>query len=90
MATVTWKIFGWMGKLDESFEPSFNYDFSTPGNVRIIECDNFDKTRTHRFAVVRVTRNTLEECYKEFAGQITDGAFEDYNVADWKVINEEI
>ena len=89
MATVTWKVFGWNGEFEGTHDSSFRYDFSAPGDVRIIECDNYDKTGTHRYAVVRITRNTLEECYEEFAGQVSDGAFENYSVADWKVISEE-
>ena len=88
-ATVTWKVYGYPGKdLDETFEDSFRYDFSEPGDIRIIECDNFDKTGTHVYAIVRITRNTLQECYSEFYGQVTDGAFENYDVAGWNVIHE--
>lgn len=30
------------------------------------------------YAYITITRNTEQECYNEFNGQVTDGYFEDY------------
>jgi len=85
--TITWRVYGFRGDFDETYDKSFRYDFSAPGDIRIIECENFDKTGHHRFAIVHITRNTPEECYDEFYGQITDGIFENYNVSEWQVVD---
>lgn len=83
--TVEWKVYGPVSGSEqkETYEPSVKYDFSVrlaprQINTRIIEVLNYDKTGTHEYAIVRITRNTLAECYHEFYGQITDGIFENY------------
>jgi hypothetical protein len=75
--TRTWKVYGAEGhRQRESFHPSCVWDFSKGGTTRIIEVDNHDKTGTNEYSIVRITRDTAEECERELWGQITDGIFE--------------
>lgn len=79
--TRTWKIYGANGhRQAESFNTSHCYDFSVGDMIRIISTLNADKTGTNEYSVVRITRNTAEECRRELDGQISDGIFENYNV----------
>lgn len=77
--TVTrqWKVYGKNGHRQKvSFEPSVVYDWSKNGDVRIVELMNSDKTGTNEYCVVRITRNSSDECADEFVGQLCDGIFE--------------
>lgn len=80
MAVVkSWKVYGRDGHRQKaSFGESVKWDWSNDRDgVRIFEADNFDKTGTHEYTIVRITRNTEEECIREMSGQLTDGYFED-------------
>ena len=76
--TRTWKVYGADGhRQRESFGESVKWDWSNERDgTRIFEADNFDKTGTHDYTIVRITRNTYEECEKELNGQLVDGFFE--------------
>ena len=75
--TRTWKVDGVSGhRQKESFNPSFIDDFSLDGDTRIIAVENADKTGNNEYSIVRITRNTAEECYDELLGQLSDGIFE--------------
>lgn len=76
--TRTWKVFGAPGhRQKESFYPSVKYDWSDKNfGTRIVEIQNSDKTGTNDYSLVRITRNTAEECKEELDGQISDGIFE--------------
>ena len=77
MTTRAWKVYGAEGhRQRESFFPSYTYDFSKENDVRIIDVENSDKTGSNDFVIVRITRNTAEECVRELWGQISDGIFE--------------
>lgn len=77
MVTRTWKVYGKGGhRQRESFNASYTHDFSEKGSTRIIEVENFDKTGTHKYSIIRITRDTAEECLHELYGQISDGIFE--------------
>lgn len=81
--TRTWKVYGIEGhRQAESFNPSERYDFSEGETVRIIETINSDKTGTNEYSILRITRNTSEECYNELNGQLSDGLFENYRVGE--------
>lgn len=81
MVTRAWKVYGVEGhRQRESFCDSYKYDFSENNNVRIIEVLNCDKTGTNDYTIVRVTRNTAEECLLELEGQLSDGIFENSRV----------
>ena len=81
MITRTWKVYGVEGhRQRESFNKSYKYDFSKENDVRIIEIENSDKTGTNDYSVVKITRNTSEECQDELDGQISDGIFENSRV----------
>ena len=81
MITRTWKVYGAEGhRQRESFNKSYKYDFSKENDVRIIEVENSDKTGTNDYSVVKITRNTSEECQDELDGQISDGIFENSRV----------
>lgn len=83
MVTRSWKVYGIPGhRQRESFNSSYIYDFSEEGDVRIIEVENSDKTGTNEYTVVKITRNTAEECEAELSGQITDGIFENSRVGE--------
>ena len=69
--TRTWKVYGAEGhRQRESFCGSQKYDFSENGKVRILE------TGTNDYSIVRITRQTAEECQEELDGQLSDGIFE--------------
>lgn len=81
--TRTWKVYGANGhRQAESFNASTCYDWSDGGSVRIVSTQNADVTRTNEYSIVRITRNTAEECQRELDGQISDGIFENYNVGE--------
>lgn len=79
--TRTWKVYGTEGhRQRESFNKSHIYDFSKENNIRIIEIENSDKTGTNDYSIIKITRNTSEECQYELDGQISDGFFENCRV----------
>lgn len=82
MVTKTWRVYGAEGhRQRESFCDSYRYDFSNKEDgTRIIEVENFDKTGTHDYSVVHITRDTAELCEEEFEGQLSDGIFENSRV----------
>ena len=79
--TKTWRVYGMDGhRQRESFNKSCKYDFSENGIIRIIEVDNSDKTGTNEYSIIRITRNSFEECEQELNGQLSDGIFENSRV----------
>ena len=68
----------WVVKCDrnEGFE-SHGFNVSHDYFIRVVnfECNGND-------VKVTIKRNTLEECYSELRGQITDGFFENVRVLD--------
>lgn len=81
MITRTWKVYGEDGhRQRESFKESYKYDFTNRNDIRIIEMENSDKTNTNEYSIIRITRNTYEECERELTGQISDGIFENSRV----------
>ena len=82
MKTRSWKVYGLEGhRQRESFCDSYTNDFSNEKDgVRIIEVLNHDKTGTHEYSIIRITRNTEEECESDFWGQLSDGVFENSRV----------
>ena len=82
VVTRTWKVYGADGhRQRESFGSSVKWDWSNKADgTRIFEADNFDKTGTHDYSLIRITRNTWEECDEEMEGQISDGYFENARV----------
>lgn len=87
MITRSWKVYGIQGhRQRESFNNSYVYDFSKNDKIRIIEVENADKTGTNDYSIVRITRNTAQECEDELWGQISDGIFENSNVGEVKEI----
>ena len=76
MTTRTWKVHGADGhRQRESFAPSHINEFARNGECIILEVENSDKTGTNEYSVVRITRNTAEECEQELWRQISDGVF---------------
>lgn len=79
--TRTWKVYGAEGhRQRESFNKSTKYDFSENGETRIVEVVNSDQTGTNEYSIIRITRDTAEECEEEFDGQLSDGVFENSRV----------
>lgn len=77
MVTRCWKVYGAEGhRQRESFGQSRRFDFSEGDDVKIIEVDNSDRTGTNDFSVIRITRNTAEECEETLMFQLSDGFFE--------------
>lgn len=70
-----------------SFEPSVTYDFSKDGITRIIEIECADKTGSNDFVIIRITRDTAEDCVSEFVGQLWDGIFENARTGKIEEIN---
>lgn len=84
--TKTFKVYGRTGhRQKESFNASYMYDFSADQATRIIEVFNSDMTGTNEYTVVRITRNTENECFDEIEGQLSDGIFE--NVGTGAVVD---
>ena len=80
MVTRAWKIYGANGhRQRESFGKSYKYDWSKGNDIRIVEVENSDKTGTNMYSIIRITRNTSEECDRELEGQLFDGIFENSN-----------
>lgn len=78
--TRTWKVYGGYGghRQRQSFKPSQEYDFTDERHgVRIISIMNSDITGTNEYSIVRITRNTADECQRELESMLSDGAFED-------------
>ena len=87
MTTRSWKVYGAPGHRQRvSFRPSFKYDFSKNGIIRIIEVDNCDITGTNDYSIVRITCDTAEECERELLGQISDGIFENSRVGGFEEV----
>lgn len=86
MTTRTWKVYGMYNgeqhRQKMSFTPSKRYDWTKDGNVRIVELLNSDITGTNDFTLVRITRNTAEECERELDGQLSDGLFENVRTGE--------
>ena len=81
MVKRSWKVYGRDGhRQRESFHMSVKYDWSQDGQIRIVELENADKTGTNDYTIIRITRNTAEECKAELDGQITDGVFENSRI----------
>lgn len=76
--TRMWKIWGWDGhRQRESFNLSHSHDFSNKEcGTRIIEVFNCDKTGTNDYTIVKITRDSAEDCERELLGQESDGIFE--------------
>ena len=90
MVTRAWKIYGAEGhRQRESFCESYKYDLSDGENIRIVEVENSDKTGTNDYSVIRITRNTSEECQKELEGQLSDGIFENSRVGVFEELKGE-
>lgn len=89
MVTKVWRVYGAEGhRQRESFEESYVWDFSNDRDgIRIIAVDNADKTGTHDYSLVSITRNTAEECDAELDGQITDGIFENSRTGRVEVVS---
>lgn len=75
--TRTWKVYGAEGhRQRENFGHSGKWDWSNEEETRIFEVECFDKTGTHDYVIVRITRDTAKECEWELDGQLSDGLFE--------------
>lgn len=75
--TRTWRVYGADGHRQKaSFAPSAVYDWSAEGNARKVALENADMTGTNEYTIIRITRNTTDECERELDGQISDGFFE--------------
>lgn len=89
MVTREWKVYGTEGhRQRESFNDSYKYDFTEGSDIRIIEVLNSDITGTNEYSIVRITRNTFEECEEEFEGQLSDGIFENSRTGKVEEITE--
>lgn len=81
MTTRTWIVYGTNGHRQRvSFEPSAHYDWSEDGKTRVVELECRDKTGTNDYVRVIITRDTADECLREFEGQLSDGIFENASV----------
>ena len=75
--TRAWKVYGAEGhRQREAFGHTQKFDSSKDGKTRIVECLCYDKTGTHDYAIMRITRDTAEECQDELDVQLEDGWFE--------------
>ena len=88
--TKVWKVYGMNDhRQKESFNESYEYDFSSMDEVRVIEVINTDRLNNeNRYTIVRITRNTEDECIEEIEGQVSDGIFENCRTGDIKDITD--
>lgn len=83
MVIRQWKVYGADGhRQRESFNPSYLHDFSSFGNLRIITVFNHDTTGTNDYSIIRIARNTYEECEYELESQLSDGIFENSRIGE--------
>ena len=83
MKTRSWKVYGVDGhRQKESFNNSATFDFSEGDKIRKIEVENADRTGTNEYSIIRITRNTADECLAELEGQLSDGIFENSKTGD--------
>lgn len=81
MVTRSWRIYGPDGhRQRESFGRSESYDWSANDDVRKVGVYREDATGTNDYAIIKITRNTSEECEDELLGQLSDGIFENSRV----------
>lgn len=59
---------------------SVKYNWTEGENTRIVEVKRADQTGDNNSVIVKITRNTAEECEAELNGQISDGLFENEKV----------
>lgn len=87
--SVNFKVYGLPKHSQrESFAPSERHDFSTSDNVRILETFNSDRTGTNDYNIIRITRETREECFAELEGQLSDGLYENSEWGGYQVIDD--
>lgn len=87
--SVNFKVYGIPNhRQRESFYPSERQDFSTADNVRILDIFNSDRTGTNEYNILRITRETREECFDELEGQLSDGLYENSNWGGYEVIDD--
>lgn len=90
MTTRAWRVYGEAGhRQRESFSRSERYDWSQNGRTRIVEVINADRTGSNDYTIIRITRDTAEECEQEMEGQLSDGIFENTRYGKIEEINEE-
>lgn len=92
--TKMWKVYGAEGHRQRtSFWPSVRYDWTGKHErikgTRIFEAINSDKTGTNDYTIIKITRDTAEECDAELEGQISDGYFENSRTGKVIEITEE-
>lgn len=76
-----WRVYGNPGhRQRQAFGESERFDFSEGGSPRIVEIFREDVTGTTEYCVIRITRETAEQCEEELWGQISDGFFENSRV----------
>lgn len=87
----SWLVYGAEGHRQRmAFRESVRWDWSNEKDgTRIFEALNFDKTGTYDYSLIKITRNTAEECMAELIGQLTDGYFENSRVGNVVEISEE-
>lgn len=87
--SVNFKVYGLPKHSQrESFAPSERHDFSTADNVRVLDIFNSDRTGTNDYNILRITRETREECFDEFECQLSDGLYENSNWGGYQVIDD--
>lgn len=59
---------------------SVKYDWTEGDDIRIVEVQRADQTGDINSVMVKISRNTAEECESELNGQISDGLFENEKV----------
>lgn len=73
MVTKIWLVYA----TEEPQSESYKHDWSCKvDGTRIIEVMNHDITGSNNFSIIKITRDTIEDCLDEFYGQITDGIWE--------------
>lgn len=91
MARLTALVYGRDGhRQRESFNDSHIYNFSNDQDgTRIIEVQNADKTGTHDYTKLIITRDSISDCHDELDGQISDGIFENSATGRIEIVKEE-
>lgn len=88
MVTMTWKVYGVNGhRQKQSFGKSESNNWSFDGSTRLVEIIREDQTGTNEYVIIRITRDTEDDCLAEFEGQLSDGIFENSRVGWHELIS---
>lgn len=89
MYTIMAKVYGRTGHRQKmSFNRSIFSKWAYPDDITRINILNADITGTNEYSVVIITCENKDKAHSTLNGQISDGAFENYNTGYIEIFNE--